>query len=433
MNRAEFVWSLAVWGISFLVRLIFNLFYVGSDYAPMGSDSLVYDLYGWSILTQGAYVADLYGFPNYVNRLPGFPLLLAGIYAVAGRDPLAVRIVLSGLMAGVVVILAWMTRQIGGRRAGWTAALIGAFYPYLVYYTGYYSAEVPFVFFFTAAVVALRRGLRSDPHLAWGIGGGVLIGLAILTRGEGILFVPLFAVWALWQFGRTRSVVRFVAVTLLAVSLTIAPWVVRNSVYFGKVVMISGIIGQTWLGATNSLVLEWARPWNPVAHEGFRQWYLAEGIPGFDRVFSAFVSGDLDEIEFDRACTRLAWDFIRSQPWRVPELLGWRLYYGWMAPSLPWPFTWHRLIQSLAFWVLFPFMMLGWRRLRLTGEWKLVAIIIIYVTLTFLLFYGTHKFRLAVEPFLVMLAALGVDRMVRRDRRLASRTVGSLPDVTDRN
>ena len=61
---------------------------------------------------------------------------------------------------------------------------------------------------------------------------GALIGLATLTRGEGLLLIPLLAWPAAWSVGRAGRG-RRLAVSTAAALVLIAPWVVRNAVVFG--------------------------------------------------------------------------------------------------------------------------------------------------------------------------------------------------------
>jgi hypothetical protein len=69
---------------------------------------------------------------------------------------------------------------------------------------------------------------------------GALIGLAALTRSEGLLFLPFLALPVAW---RARSSWRgrgsLAAVAILACVVVIAPWLIRNESVFGRFVLIS--------------------------------------------------------------------------------------------------------------------------------------------------------------------------------------------------
>jgi hypothetical protein len=72
----------------------------------------------------------------------------------------------------------------------------------------------------------------------------------------------------------------------------------------------------------------------------------------------------------------------------------------------------------LAYWALLPFALLGAlvMRGRRRGLWILVAPIVM-VTLVGLATYGTTRFRMAAEPSIVLLAAVGLQAAALRVRR----------------
>jgi 4-amino-4-deoxy-L-arabinose transferase-like glycosyltransferase len=69
---------------------------------------------------------------------------------------------------------------------------------------------------------------------------GILLGLAALTRGEALLFVPFLAIPVCVR-ARPKKVSRrrLVIVMLVATALTLAPWTLRNLLAFGEPVLIS--------------------------------------------------------------------------------------------------------------------------------------------------------------------------------------------------
>lgn len=162
---------------------------------------------------------------------PLFALVLSVASLFGGDSLLAHRIVGCALGSLAVVLIAVLATRAGGRRAGYLAGAIAAAYPPLVTADGLAMSEPLFVVMTAAALVvalqAHRTGRTRDAALL-----GALVGLATLTRGEGILLLPLLAWPAGWLGARAGRGQR-IAVSTAAALILIAPWVVRNTSVFG--------------------------------------------------------------------------------------------------------------------------------------------------------------------------------------------------------
>ncbi|MCE7957660.1 MAG: phospholipid carrier-dependent glycosyltransferase, partial [Acidobacteria bacterium ACB2] len=64
-----------------------------------------------------------------VVRTPGFPLLVAGVYAVAGERPWLAAAVTALRGAGTAILVGWIAQGLGGARAGSAAVLLFSLEP----------------------------------------------------------------------------------------------------------------------------------------------------------------------------------------------------------------------------------------------------------------------------------------------------------------
>jgi 4-amino-4-deoxy-L-arabinose transferase-like glycosyltransferase len=194
------------------------------------------------------------------TRAPLYPLFLAAHIALFGRrmEPIFVtQIMLSLLQIGLVYSLAWhsmrhltaVRRTGAGIAAGFTAIYLPpAAYPQLL------LSETLFLTLLLSALLVLAHATHAGNHPShttpithshwWqpklGRAGpyliaGVLLGLASLTRGLTLGFLPLVAIWAWW------SNQRHLAAPLLLVGaaiLTIAPWSLYASRNYGGPIVI---------------------------------------------------------------------------------------------------------------------------------------------------------------------------------------------------
>ena len=186
-------------------------------------------------------------------RPPGYPVFLAGVYVIVGHPaPAAGR--LAGALLGTlsVALIGLIALRLWGRRVGMLAMGIGAAVPSLVILSTALISEALFVPVMLAAVLSALEARRSSRRYRWLIGTGVLVGIASLTRTNGLILLVPFAL----AFAPTRSRRRLrawlpPAVFVITVLLTVAPWTVRNWTVFHTFIPVSDESGYTLAGTYN--------------------------------------------------------------------------------------------------------------------------------------------------------------------------------------
>jgi 4-amino-4-deoxy-L-arabinose transferase-like glycosyltransferase len=166
---------------------------------------------------------------------PLWPLLLSAASKLGGNGLLAHRLVGVPIGTAVVGCLGLIGRRVGGDRAGLAAASIAAVHPLLIAADGSLMSETLFGLC-TAAALLAALGLAERPSPARAAALGAAIGLAALTRGEGLLLLPLLGLPAVW---RSPGRIARGGVVLLAAALVIAPWTIRNWAEFDQPVLLS--------------------------------------------------------------------------------------------------------------------------------------------------------------------------------------------------
>lgn len=155
---------------------------------------------------------------------PGFPFLLALGYkalGVHGNLGLALNVVLGSATALLLYLLG---RAALGRAGGVVAGSAFAILPSAIFFTGVLYSETLLIFL-SVGFLALAVFL---PDRAWTpVVLGVVAGLATLTKGDGAL---LAVIPAAMRRGCPRRVwLRQVALVLAALALTVLPWTIRNA------------------------------------------------------------------------------------------------------------------------------------------------------------------------------------------------------------
>ena len=167
------------------------------------------------------------------------------VFARVGLDsPLQFRLASCLLGLATIVVIGITARRIAGDRAGLVAAGVAAVFPPLWIADGTLVSESMYALIIALVLLAghtmtTRQDLRSAAVL------GVAVGLATLTRSEGLALVVLL-VWPLAALARSlpwRRRLGLATVATAAAVVTISPWVVRNMVQFEQPVYLSDSTG----------------------------------------------------------------------------------------------------------------------------------------------------------------------------------------------
>ncbi len=191
-------------------------------------------------------------------RAPLYPLFLAGSLWLTNGD--LYRAALPNLLLSTTNIgLAYLlTRKLIGSGPARLAALISLLLWTNVTFASLYMAETLFTFLFSIAlIISLYIPKTSRPLLLASI-AGLVYGLAALTRSAILPFIPITAIWIWINIPRSNPMNRsyqsqLVAqllpslLFLVATALTIAPWTIRNTLAYGRPILVeTGLSYNLW-------------------------------------------------------------------------------------------------------------------------------------------------------------------------------------------
>lgn len=210
-----------------------------------GNDRIAMNLvqgHGYRSLRNGA--------PTMV-REPGYPLYLALVFKVFGKDIKVVQllnIVLAMLTALVVARLAEFVSPHRFVRLAAPVALLT--HPGLIVAEARGGFEVVFILFLSLSLLLFYRALQRNT-VALYVAAGTLLGLSTLIRSS-LMLIPAGLLLAMliyhWRTPALKQVPgRFLAL-LLPILVVVSPWVVRNYMLVGTLVpgaTVSGIAAYT--------------------------------------------------------------------------------------------------------------------------------------------------------------------------------------------
>jgi hypothetical protein len=324
----------------------------------------------------------------------------------------AQKLVVCFIGASTVAFTGLAGREAGGERVGLIAAAAAAVYPFLWVADGSLLAESLYAAMMAASLWLALRFLRTRSLADAGF-LGLAVGAAALSRGEAILLVPLLLLPLAW---RARSL-KAAAVMLAGFALVVAPWTVRNLARFDQPVLISTNSSSVFAGANcdpvyhGDLIGLWSFScYGPVKKGDESEEAVEYRKQGFD--YARDHAGRLPLV----AAIRLGrvWDFYRPLQQVQYEFLEGRSRW---ASRLGLVMYYPTLLLAIAGLVVL--------RRRRFPIWPFLAFVLT-VSIVAATVYGITRFRIAVEPALIVLAAVTVDFAIRRraERRAGQRQEG---------
>jgi 4-amino-4-deoxy-L-arabinose transferase-like glycosyltransferase len=223
--------------------------------------------FGWLLLSKPFPVSDYndyrtlalgiidhgqFGYPEPTAFfLPVHPTFLAGFALISRSDFwLSFSMV---LVAGFSTFLVYLVaiKALPSRRAALIATWGFAVFPTFVAFSPVLATEHLFIALMLTVMAFLVR--VDDAPARNLVLAGLATGLAILTRGEAVFYLPALVLW-LW-FGRTGITwpqrLRSALLMGAAVLVVVAPWYLRNSVVVGPEAGLSASAGINFYFAHN--------------------------------------------------------------------------------------------------------------------------------------------------------------------------------------
>ena len=395
----------------------------------------------------------IYDPPRYVERMPGFPLLLAAGMKLFGENVLAMRLLLAAVGTVACGLVYWLGRELFDHTTGLIASLIAALSPTFVAFSVLLLSETLFAMTLLASLIALARLVRSgqvdsdtgSPRLSqlpacdivefariqavsttpelWRVRlrrefsrivpalvAGLLCGVATLVRPTWILVAPAFA--AIYVLQTRSGARRFVAAgwLLAGLALVLGPWTIRNGLVTGHFVPTT-----LWMG--------------PSLYDGLSPQATGDSNMKFVEMDGLYSQHDMPDFEFQANShyRKAALDFAWHNPGRAIELGCHKL---WRFVN---PFPNAAQFGHWAVWWgvgLFeaPVLLLAaagaCKRQCACGSWRstlwpliLTAGPALYFAMVHTVFVGSVRYRLPAEYALLVLTAVGIrwlaERLVR--------------------
>jgi 4-amino-4-deoxy-L-arabinose transferase-like glycosyltransferase len=347
---------------------------------------------------------------------PAFPYLLAGIFKIFGvysKASAIAALALDCLFSALTCIPIYFIAQkhFGEKAAAW-AGWAWAFFPYAIFFSADFIWATTLTTLLMSLVFLVALHLETSSSVWHWVGFGALSGFGGLTDPVVMSVAPFLGAWAWYRLYKSGH--KWLGPGLgavLAVTLVVAPWFIRNYETFHKVIPFRSCLGLEVYFGNNQDSWHWGPPgYHPSDSENEWQEYR-----------------QLGEIAYTQKKFHEGLAFINSHRLLYVQQTVRRVVYLWTGF---WSFSPRYLQEEPAD----PFNMVfctGLTILTLLGfrrAWRIDSAIAMPYLLVFLFFpiiyYLTHPedyYRRPIDPQYVVLAAFAVASWVaERKRRLAT-------------
>jgi 4-amino-4-deoxy-L-arabinose transferase-like glycosyltransferase len=366
--------------------------------------------------------------PDLLGHPPGYSILLALIYAVAGETDFAAQLlqmVCDSLAAVTIFLIAvWLLSFNVGTIAGFMAAFAPQFAWNSILLLPDTLAVLPILF----AIYLITRAIRR-PHWPTVVVAGALIGVSCWFRANAVLLAPFLALLIPIVFPRGQRF-RFSLAIIGGAILTIAPLTIRNALVFGHFVPISLGAGQTLLEGIGDYdeIRSLGVPNTDI--ELVQQEAEVYGKPDY-----ALTLFGPDAIERDRNRLARGFAIIRSHPvWFLSVMIRragsmWRLERSPLVSPQTHSGTlttlaafFLRIVQRLFITAIFlPLVIAGMVKLALEKQGRLLTVLMaipVYYFCVQSLLHTEYRYVLIIHYFLFVIAAVTIHWLLGLVKRI---------------
>lgn len=324
------------------------------------------------------------------NIMPLYSLLIAMVGAGWGQK--LADLALS--LASVWLVYELCLRIYRNEAIALIAALFCALWPHFAFFAAVGLTETLFIALILAAFLCLY-----DARYVF---ASVFLVLGILTRPALELLAPILVLYFALAIHREpwRAAAKRLGIYVLVYVALMTPWWAYNYARYGQFVRLD-LAGGIVLYTGN----------NPLNVSG-------GGVGGGQDVDLGTYGGIADPVERDAAFRNAAINYIKSGPWHFIAMMPVKFARLWR----PWPYAGeytNPYIVLVSAFTAVPAFILALLGLALTQRSHVLRLLpclayLGYLTLVHVITFGSVRYRVPLEPFILILAAAGLVELLRR-------------------
>lgn len=355
--------------------------------AAFGGDEVAYDKLARVIVTEHKYFTD-----DEYSHPPVYPFLVSLLYRVWDFNAQAVRIFQALIDSLMCVLMYWLCRKLFNGTTALIASIFAATYLVFVKSAALLFTETLFTFMLLALVCLLYMTKEKFSYLNAAV-IGILAAILTLTKGIAMLFLPfLFLALLAVKYHSAYDIKEWskrAVVIILFFLVSIAPWAYRNYRVYKAFVPVSTQSGWALYSA-----------YFPVEGKKYGFNVIDDNVKYAMSLKSQTAMSDY--------LTKKALEFIKANPFKVLKLEALKAMYFWS------PIDWGIIggdsgTYNFQYVFMLPFAVFGmFLLLKDINRHIILYFPIVYIFLMCLVFQGGPRFRMPIEPYLIIFFAVGI-------------------------
>jgi hypothetical protein len=325
-------------------------------------------------------------------RPPAMPYLLSGVYAVAGRNFTAWRVVNCGVTAGAITTAAIISAQVAGLPAAVLTAGVALQSRELTRYSAMFMTEPLATLMVALLTYAWVRNALKGWTIRGAIASGVAMGALLAARTIFILSVPILLVLPGADLAfRSKFAWKTKAICLAVAIAVISPWWIRNMVVTRAVMP---------LGTQGGINLPMGFGPRALRHQGVWASNPGDGWPEIAALNLDIVTS---EVMLAQHRTRLTLNWMMENPGEVVQLMRLHVWQE-LKPGRDILVKWLLPAAAAAALLLF----------RSPVAWVIVLVVGANISSIAMTYSAGGRFMVPVQPLLIALASAGAVTAARQ-------------------
>lgn len=398
--------------IGLIIRLLFIVETQNTPFVQsLFSDSKIYNDFALDIAQNNNWLGT-----DVFFMAPVYPYFLAVIYKIFGNSLYLIRLIQAFFSTASIFIIYVITRNLFSKRSAVLAALISAFFSSFIFYSGLILSETLQIFFASVLVLSLTNEYKSEKRKNIWI--GIWLGVLALFRANILIFAIGYSIYYFFVIAKsfrvtTRSI--NIAAFIVGIFIVILPVTIRNYIVANDFVLLTSNGGiNFYIGNNDKSVGVFTTP---------TDFNFASDMSG-ERFAEKLSHRDLSASDASAYWTEQAFDFIKSKPDKaaylfinkfclffLPEenpqsaIMDEKFYAENYSKVLQLPLIKFEVISIL---LIFGLIILWKSR----NKYGLLYIFILSYILSAIIFFVNGRFRLAILPAAIPIAAFSIDSLI---------------------
>lgn len=360
---------------------------------------------------------------NYLFN-PLYPLFLSFVYKVFGTDLFFPRL-LQAIFGAVGVLLVYrISSSFFNRRTAVISAVLAASYSPLIYYDGLLMATSLITFLLLLVVWLLLKSMDTKSMLCVFL-AGIAMGFIVLGRPNFLLVAVMLIPWLAVNGNPKRMLPQVLRCSLfvLSIGLVISPITVHHLIQDHEFVLVARHGGINFYIGNHAEATGAYKSIPGVSDTPGKQ------ILDSHKIACQKLGRELSSSEVSSYWMNQSFHFIKTQPGKAAKLILRKIALFWGNKELPSEYSidfdrkfhWFLAMPFPKFATIAPFAILGLiilsrKQLKALDRSFVLLILVFSVMISVVLFFVHARYRMAVTPWLCILAGVTADDILSRIR-----------------